>query len=174
MTLSLYNVSVRSYLQVLESMEGVLAKAAAHLPERGVSLDGMMDVRFFDDMLPFSFQINSVAHHSAGAIEGAMAGEFRPPHAAPPADFAAAQARLADARMRLLAVKPAEVDALVGKDMVFRLGERTMPFVVEDFILSFSKPNFYFHAATAYDLLRNKGAPLGKRDFLGKMLLKTA
>jgi hypothetical protein len=35
--------------------------------------------------------------------------------------------------------------------------------------LSFSQPNFYFHAATSYDILRWKGVPIGKRDFLGRM-----
>jgi hypothetical protein len=42
----------------------------------------------------------------------------------------------------------------------------------EGFLMSFSLPNFFFHATTAYDILRHKGAPLGKRDFMGKMKLK--
>jgi uncharacterized protein len=39
------------------------------------------------------------------------------------------------------------------------------------FLMSFSLPNFFFHTTTAYDILRHKGAPLGKRDFIGKMKL---
>ena len=31
----------------------------------------------------------------------------------------------------------------------------------------FSLPNFYFHATTAYDILRHNGVELGKRDFMG-------
>jgi hypothetical protein len=27
-------------------------------------------------------------------------------------------------------------------------------------------PNFFFHATTAYDMLRHNGIELGKRDFL--------
>jgi len=45
-------------------------------------------------------------------------------------------------------------------------------FTAEGFLMSFSLPNFFFHATTAYDILRNKGAPLGKRDFMGRMKLK--
>lgn len=30
-----------------------------------------------------------------------------------------------------------------------------------------AQPNFYFHAATAYDILRVQGLPIGKRDFIG-------
>jgi hypothetical protein len=47
-----------------------------------------------------------------------------------------------------------------------------MPFRVEDFLLSFSTPNLHFHATTAYDILRSKGVPLGKRDYMGQMRLK--
>ena len=55
--------------------------------------------------------------------------------------------------------------------MVGRLGKREMPFTNQNFLLSFSLPNFYFHATTTYDILRMLGVPLGKMDFLGKMKL---
>ena len=45
-------------------------------------------------------------------------------------------------------------------------------FTAEDYLLSFALPNFYFHAATAYDILRWKGLPIGKRDFIGRLRLK--
>ena len=38
--------------------------------------------------------------------------------------------------------------------------------------MSFSLPNFYFHATTAYDILRTNGVPLGKRDFMGRLKMK--
>ncbi len=44
-----------------------------------------------------------------------------------------------------------------------------LPFTNQNFLLSFSLPNFYFHATTTYDILRMLGVPLGKTDFLGKM-----
>jgi len=53
--------------------------------------------------------------------------------------------------------------------VIFKLGANQMPFTTENFVLSFSLPNLYFHATTAYDILRMKGVPLGKRDFLGQM-----
>jgi hypothetical protein len=52
------------------------------------------------------------------------------------------------------------------------VGDRTLTFSAEGFLMSFSLPNFFFHATTAYDILRQKGAPLGKRDFMGKLTLK--
>jgi uncharacterized protein len=34
------------------------------------------------------------------------------------------------------------------------------------YLARFGFPNIYFHLATAYNILRHNGVPLGKRDFL--------
>ncbi len=80
---------------------------------------------------------------------------------------------IVETREALEQLAPADVDALEGKDVVFQIRDTRIPFTAEGFIQSFSLPNFYFHATTAYDILRSKGVPLGKRDFLGRMRLKT-
>ena len=97
---------------------------------------------------------------------------FVPPSSKSDLDYAGLQALVAEARSELSALTPEAVDALVGRDVVFKLGERALPFTAEGFLMSFSLPNFFFHATTAYDILRHKGAPLGKRDFMGRLNLK--
>ena len=77
-----------------------------------------------------------------------------------------------EAEAALLAVTREEVEGFMGKEVWFRAGERQLPFTAEDFLMSFSLPNFYFHAATAYDILRWKGVPLGKRDYIGRLRMK--
>ena len=81
----------------------------------------------------------------------------------------ALKARAEEATASLEAESREEIDALAGKPMTFRIGDREIPFTTENFILSFSLPNFYFHATTLYDILRLHGVPLGKRDFLGSL-----
>ena len=56
-----------------------------------------------------------------------------------------------------------------GKAVLFKTSDFEIPFTSENFVLSFTLPNLYFHAATIYDMLRIKGVPLGKMDFLGNM-----
>jgi hypothetical protein len=80
---------------------------------------------------------------------------------------------VADARDALTKLTPAEVNALEGRDMTFQIRDFKIPFTAEGFIMSFSLPNFYFHATTAYGILRMKGVPLGKRDYMGQMRMKT-
>jgi hypothetical protein len=172
MALSLYDVSVGSYLQVTKALAGVLDRGLKHCGEKGIDPTEIVQTRLYEDMFPFSFQITSVAHHGAGSIEALKSGTATPPTAAQPTDYAGCQAMLSDAIAKLEALKPAEVDALAGKDVTFQLGDIKMPFTAEGFILSFSLPNFYFHATTAYDILRTKGAPLGKRHFMGQLKMK--
>ena len=169
MAISLYDISVRSYLQILNSTSAVLAKGCEYCEAEGIDLAEVVETRLRDDMLPFRFQVVSTAHHSLGAIEGCKAGEFSPPPASDGMDYASLAGLIGDAAEKLSALSEDEVNALEGGDMVFRLGNNAVPFRNEGFIQSFSLPNFYFHATTTYDILRHLGAPLGKRDFLGQM-----
>jgi hypothetical protein len=172
MTTSLYDLSVASYLQIVPAVEKFLEKARAHFVEAGVDPDTLVTHRLYDNMAPLSFQIVSVAHHSIDAIEGVKLGVFGPPTATAPSTYVGLQAMIAEAKAALEALTPAEVDGYAGKDVTFQMGDFKIPFTAETFVLSFSLPNFYFHATTAYDLLRMKGAPFGKRDFLGAMRMK--
>ena len=79
MAISLYDCSVTSFLQVLGAVSAFLEKGRAHLVEAGKDPEAIVTTRLHDDMLPFAFQIVSVAHHSRGALEGAKAGSFAPP-----------------------------------------------------------------------------------------------
>ncbi len=173
MATSLYDLSVTNYLQTLGGMEGFLGRGLAHFQENKVDPNEIVETRLYPDMLPFRFQVLAVAHHSIGAMRGVKAGLFTPPAQLPPLDYAGLQKAVTEAREALQQLAPADVNALEGKDVTFQTRDTKIPFTAEGFVQSFSLPNFYFHATTAYDILRSKGVPLGKRDFLGRMRLKT-
>jgi hypothetical protein len=172
MAISLYDVSVTSFLQTLSGAATVLDRGLAHFQDNNIDPNEVVDARLFPDMLPFWFQIVSVAHHSQGAIEGVRGGLFSPNFGAAPYSYADLQKLVADARAALTALDPAEVNGFEGKDVFFQFGERKLPFTAEGFLMSFSMPNLHFHATTAYDILRTKGVPLGKRDYMGGLRLK--
>lgn len=172
MTISLYDVSVTNYLQTLGATTNFLEKAAKHLSETGVDLTELCATRIYPDMLPFSFQIQSIVHHSVDAIEALKTGAFGVAQYKPELDYAGLQAFVKDAEATLQAVKREDVDAREHADVTFQLGPNPLRFVGAGFILSFSLPNLHFHATTAYDILRSKGVPLGKRDYMGRVQLK--
>src|SRR2546422_8767721 len=172
MAFSLYAATIPSYQQILGAVSGLLGTAEAFSAEKGIAPEDIIQARLADDMQPFAYQVKSTAVHSLGAIEGVRRGVFSPDVTTPPETFTALKTRIEDTLAALEALQPTEVDAFVGRDMRFVSGDRRLDFTAENFLLSFSQPNFYFHAATTYDILRWKGVPIGKRDFMGKLRIK--
>jgi uncharacterized protein len=150
MATSLYDLSVASYLQTVGAVAGFLDRAAKQCAETGSDPD----------------------HHSVWALEAVKSGRFAPPALVGPIPFVDLQAMIARTETALKAFTPDEVDSWAGKDLDFQIGPRRLPFTAENFFLSFSLPNFHFHAVTAYDILRMKGVPLGKRDYEGQLRTK--
>ncbi len=173
MAVSLYDLSVASFLQALGGVSTFLERGATHCSANAIDLDSVVETSLHPDMLPFRFQVVAVAHHSLGAIEGVKKGVFSPPGKLEPLNYQGLQKVIGEAREGLQKLTPAEVNALEGKDVVFQMRDFKIPFTAETFLMSFSLPNLHFHATTAYDILRVKGVPLGKRDYLGPMRMKS-
>jgi hypothetical protein len=169
MQLSLYDVTVRGFIQTVTAVQKFLLRTVTYRPEGGPTLEEIVETRLFPDMQPFRFQITQVVRHSVGAIEGVKSGLFEPGGYDETLDYSGLQSMVADALERLKAYTPDEINALYGREMIFQLPQAKLPFFAQDFLLSFSIPNFHFHATTAYDILRMKGVPLGKRDYLGQL-----
>jgi uncharacterized protein len=169
MPTSLYDLSVASYLQTVSAVAGFLDRTAEQCAATGTDPDDFVGARLFDNMAPFHFQIECVDHHSVWALEAVKSGLFAPPALVGPMPFVDLQAMMAHSKAALQAFSPDEVNSWAGKDLDFQIGPRRLSFTAENFFLSFSLPNFHFHAVTAYDILRMKGVPLGKRDYEGQL-----
>jgi hypothetical protein len=172
MAFSLYAATVPSYCQILRAVAGLIDKAEAFCTEKALTPQDILEARLAVDMHPFAYQVKSTVVHSLGAIEGVRKGTFSPDTTNPPQDFPTLKAIIVESIATLEAIEATEVDSFVGRDMRFAFGDRHVDFTAENFLLSFSQPNFYFHAATTYDILRWKGLPIGKRDFTGKTRIK--
>jgi hypothetical protein len=168
MSFSLYAATVPSYIQILGAVAGLIDKAEAFCAEKGLTPQDILQARLAADMHPFTYQVKSTAVHSIGAIEGVRKGTFSPDTTTPPQDFAALKARIVETIAALEAITATEIDSFIGRDMRFAFGDRHVDYTAENFLLSFSQPNFYFHATTTYNILRWKGLPIGKRDFTGR------
>jgi uncharacterized protein len=172
MPISLYDAVVPSNLQILAAIDSVLTKAEAFCAEQGRTDADLIDARLAPDMLPLGYQVKCCVTHSVGGIEGVKAGSFSPDMAAWPTDFAGLHALLQGAITSLNSIDRDSFEALAESDAQFVFGETRMPFTGANFLLSFSQPNFYFHATTAYAILRAQGVKLGKRHFLGMPRMK--
>ena len=174
MATSLYDLSVPTFLQTVRAVAGFLQRAAKHCAETGADPDDFVDARLIGDMAPFHFQIEALAHHSVWGLEAVKTGVFGPPALVGPIPFANLQAMIAQAGAALAALTPDEVNGWAGKDLDLQIGPRRLAFTSETYILSFALPNFHFHAVTAYDILRTRGVPIGKRDYEGRLRTRAA
>ena len=158
----------------MKAVRSFLDRAAGHCAETRADPDDFVHNRLSDDMAPFHFQIEAAWHHSVWRLEAVKTGVFAPPALVGPVPFADLQAMIGKAETALEAFTPDEVNSWAGKDLDLQIGPRRLAFTSETLILSFSLPNFYFHVVTAYDILRTRGVPLGKRDYEGLLRTRTA
>ncbi len=167
--ISLYEASVENYLRVVGATIKILKKSESFFQEVGQTPDGFVSFQLVPDMLPFSFQVYSVAHHSLHAAQGLLEGSFGPSKDLPEKDFAGLIQVLEESKQKLKAISKDEINSRFGETVVFRMGKLELPFTAESFVHSFSIPNLYFHATTTYNMMRMNGVPLGKADFMGAM-----
>ena len=172
MSLSMYDVSAPVFRQILAALSAVVEKADAHCTAGGGDERAWMSSRLYEDMLPFNFQVAQAINHSAGAVAKLRGADY--PRVADLGTFAACKAALTEAIASLDAVKPADLDGSEETEVVFETPRGAMRFTGKNYLLTFANPQFFFHATTAYDLLRHHGLAIGKRDFMGAVQLKAA
>ena len=172
MSVSLSNVSLDTYIQMVSAASNIIEKAEEFCKENDIDAQDIVEMQLYKDMAPFTFQVFSIVHHSVGAIDALKTGEFGPPKMPDNLNFENCKNMLKEAEKNLMNINPSEIDNLAGQEVIFKMGSITWPFTATEFILSFSLPNFYFHLTTFYDMLRMKGLKIGKLDFVGQMKLK--
>ena len=174
MPLSLHAAFVPSSLQMLGTASHLLRKTEAWCAEQECDHSKILSAQLIGDMLPFAYQIKSVAEHTAGAIKAVREGVATPDLNPPPVTFEALHAKLDDAKAFLKDLDEAEMEGWIGRDMLFEFKDTRIDFTAEDFLLSFAQPNLYFHTSAAYAIARHLGVQIGKADFLGRVRAKSA
>jgi hypothetical protein len=166
MSLSMYQASVPSFVQMLNNLSAILDKAEAYAKNRKIDPEVLLNYRLAPDMLPFVRQVQIAADLAKGAVARLAAVEV-PIHDDTEKTFADLKARLAKTLTFVQSFKPSDIDGSEDRDIRLTLGEHTMSFKGQPYLVHFTMPNFYFHCTTAYDILRHCGVELGKRDFIG-------
>ncbi len=164
--MSLYDYTIPPMLRGLASLSGILDKAEAHALARKIDPSVLLSARLYPDMYPLARQVQI-------ACDMARRGAIRLSGGEPPSvpdtetSFAELKARIA-ATIDFLGTLPASsFDGAEERELTIKAGGADMTFSGLDFARGWSLPNFYFHVATAYAILRHNGVELGKRDFLG-------
>jgi hypothetical protein len=165
--MSFYDATVPAFMQILGSLSGLLTKAEAHCKAKNIAPEVLLSARLYPDMLPLSRQIQLVCDFAAKSCARLTHSEV-PSTPDTEKTFEELKQRLAKTIDYVKAFKPAQFDGADAKDVTFPVGpSNTLTLKGQQFLSSFTFPNFYFHAATAHGILRHNGVEIGKRDFLG-------
>ena len=165
MSVSLYSVSAPIFVQFLTGLSGVIDKASAFAEAKKVDPSVLVNLRLAPDMHPFARQIRMATDHAAGGV-GRLAGVDLPTFSTEETTLAELKARIATVTDFIKGVKPSQVDGQEGREVVLKFPSGERRFTGQADLLYFAIPNFYFHTTTAYDIMRNAGVDVGKRDFM--------
>lgn len=119
------------------------------------------------NMFPLSKQIQIATDMAKGCV-ARLAGQEPPKYEDDEAAFADLVARINKTVAYVNTFKPEQIDGSEGKTITLQMRSGPLTFLGMPYLLDFVYPNFYFHATTAYDILRHSGVEVGKQDFLGK------
>jgi len=168
MATELYDLTVPALLRGFKAMAAFLEKARAHADEHGIAHDDLLAARLYDDMAPLTGQIQR-ASDTAKFAASRLSGLQPPAMPDTEASFDDLQARIAATVAFLNSVPREAVDGREDADVELKTPSFSVQFKGRGYLLGFALPNFYFHVTTAYGILRHKGVPLGKMDYIGGM-----
>jgi hypothetical protein len=166
MAVSMYPISVPVFIKHLNGLAGCLKKAQALYAEKKYDEATLLSYRFYPDMFNFSRQIQAMSDHAKGCT-ALLAGMEAPKYEDNEKSLADLITRIEKTVGFLKSVKPAQIDGTEEKAISIKMRDRELNMKGIELLLNRSLPNFYFHATTAYDILRHNGVELAKRDFMG-------
>lgn len=167
MTISMYAASVPVFKQILGSLSDLLDKAEAHANAKKIDPNALLQARLFPDMFPLTRQILIAADFAKGAC-ARLAGVEVPKYEDTEQSFAELRARIAKTLAFIDSLPTAQIDGSEERDITTSAGPNSKSFKGQTYLLNYALPQFFFHATTAYAILRHNGLEIGKKDFMGK------
>ena len=167
MTSALYIASIPVFKQMLGGLHEVLSKAEAHAADKKIDPNALLQARLFPDMFPLLRQVQ-VATDFAKSVSARLAGVDVPKLDDSEQSFADLQARIATVLTFMDSLDAALFEAAATREIVSQAGTlKEKRFTGQSYLFNYGLPHFFFHATTAYAILRHNGVEVGKKDYIG-------
>jgi hypothetical protein len=163
----MYQASVPVFLRALSNLQHVLRKGEAHAVARKYEPSLLLQSRLTADMLPLTSQVQiatDMAKNACARLAGVEPLKFEDNETT----FAELHSRIERAIDYIKSFKAEQIDGSETRAILLKTRSGEMHFEGEGYLLHFVIPNVFFHCTTAYAILREAGAELGKTDFIGK------
>ncbi|KAF4441123.1 hypothetical protein FACUT_2891 [Fusarium acutatum] len=170
MPTSLYDLIIPTFIKGLQTFDHVLTKAEQYAKEKGLNADEVFpQARLVDDQLPLVFQVQTATkavQTTIGRLTGVEPTFFEDNEKT----IADLHARIQKALEVVKSVKPEDVNSREDVKVELPRPDKILHLTVKDATLYHGQTNFFFHIVTGYSILRAKGVPIGKGDYLGSFL----
>jgi hypothetical protein len=166
MPISLYSASVPVFNRMYDQLLRCLDVAEKYAGERKIKLEVLVASRLAPDMNPLSFQFQSATDRTK-LFMARVTGKTAPSWEDNEKTFDDLRARVKKAQDYLATYSAADLDGLEDKPVTLKVRGEDKQVRAVDYLVHNLYPNFFFHCATAYDILRHNGVPVGKADFTG-------
>jgi uncharacterized protein len=167
MSMSMYSAAVPVFRQVLGSLAAILEKAESHADLKKIEPQALLQARLFPDMFPLLRQVQVAADFAKGTV-ARLGGVEVPRYEDVETDFAGLQARIAKTLAFIEGVPREAIEDGAEREITVGAGDKQRQFANGQLYLAhYALPHFYFHATTAYAILRHNGLEIGKKDFIG-------
>ncbi|MCC7080482.1 MAG: DUF1993 domain-containing protein [Burkholderiales bacterium] len=166
MAIGLHQISAPVFVRHLKGMVTCLKKAQALYREKKYDEATLLAYRFYPDMFTFAKQVQIATDH-ARTCTALMAGVDAPKIEDNEKSLEELIGRVEKSIAFIETISAAQLDGAEDKSVTLKMRDRELNMTALELLLNRSVPNFYFHATTAYDILRHNGVELGKRDFMG-------
>ena len=164
----LYGFSVPVFLRGHAILSDVLRKGEAHAQDHKIQPSALLTARLFPDMFPLTGQVQA-ACDTAKRATARLVGVEPPRFEDDEATFDELYVRIQRTSEFVERHQPEAFRNGNARRIELKLSAGLVTLTAEEYLARFALPNFYFHVATAYDILRHNGVPLGKRDYLGNL-----
>lgn len=163
---SLYDISIPVIVNVLNTMSHILKKGEEYATRNSISEDDLLATRIYEDMLPLTNQILIIVSTTGKALEQLLGTGL--PSISQEGKTLGELYRIIDkTRQALSAVDENAVNAKAQEEIVFNVGPRFLKKASPvEYIQGYTIPYIYFHLNIAYAILRKRGVPLGKLDYI--------
>jgi hypothetical protein len=166
MKISMYSMSVETFLPMLGTLSSLLNKGLKHAADKKFEPGVLVNARLAPDMLPLSRQIQ-IACDMAKNGSSRLAGQEAPRFEDNETTMEELLTRIARTIDHLKSIPASAIDGSEDRDIKIPMRDRTLEMKGLPFLKTWALPNFYFHVVMSYAILRHNGIDIGKRDFLG-------
>lgn len=166
MSLTMHDAAFPPVLRTLKAFDAILDRAAVHCEARKIDPAALLAYRIAPDMFDFKRQIQIMSDQAKG-MAARLAGVEVPKYEDTETTIDELKARIGKTADFLASFAADRFEGSESREIVMKLRGGERRFTGRDYVFGFVLPNFYFHATTAYDILRHAGLELSKMDFLG-------